>query len=492
MFIKYICVFFIAVLLIVKANAADSDGKEFVLTFVQDVSLSLSQVAKTTVIVIPSYNHSTCSFHYTQNTDGKVVTLTREARYGSTNEFNLDINEVVVMFDYGQSEFENYATKDFRIFVNCTEQVKLIGKIADSVSGWGDLFLVPSLKNAATHYTTFAMPMTDTDFKGTLAILPVNKEGSINVTITGYVNNEFFSNETIQYNTTLGQNQHYIGIYFDKISGQISSQNINASIAISATSPVMLSFESPQSTTSDIDSNGSCGSICYTDFVQFMPIASQPIQCNSILTGPDQRMVTDDFTTRLHVSPPNVGANCNAITNISVYNGNFGHKDQAVDSMGFTQISLMNNEFAGISTYGGQVSTNRFGSIFVSDGVAGDSPIMYGHFMHYLPSTREWVQGKTQFYTLAKRCALEIYADNSNANAVNEINIDGHVLGSLIYQRNDIPFFKTRYSQFIVSVKGYGLHKIEFNGKYVAYVICDGVNSYVNANGYLTGFNQRK
>uniref|UniRef100_A0AC35TRT6 Uncharacterized protein n=1 Tax=Rhabditophanes sp. KR3021 TaxID=114890 RepID=A0AC35TRT6_9BILA len=248
----------------------------------------------------------------------------------------------------------------------------------------------------------------------------------------------------------------------------------------------MLSFDAPFTTTSNLCTSRAPS--CSRDFVQFMPIASQPLQCNSFLMPPDQRMITNDFTTRLHVSPPNLGANCNAITKITVYdeNNNVRGTEQIVDKMGFTKISLMNDEVAGFSTVGGQMSTNRFGSIIDKDGITA-----LGHFMHYVPSTSEWVTGKTQFYTLAKDCILEFYADATGSNA-ELIKIDGHNMDTLKFDHIPILFFEQKYSQFVVKINGYGLHTIENYGKYVAYVICKHVNGPYNANGYLTGFNQRK
>uniref|UniRef100_A0AC35TTS4 CUB_2 domain-containing protein n=1 Tax=Rhabditophanes sp. KR3021 TaxID=114890 RepID=A0AC35TTS4_9BILA len=145
----------------------------------------------------------------------------------------------------------------------------------------------------------------------------------------------------------------------------------------------------------------------------------------------------------------------------------------------------MNSEVAGFLTIAGPMSANRFGYIINKDGITA-----VGHFMHYFPSTSEWITGKTQFYTLAKDCILEFYADATGSNA-ELIKIDGHNMDTLKYNRKPLPIFQNKYFQFIVKIKGYGLHTFENDGNYVAYVICKHVNGYYNANGYLTGFSQR-
>uniref|UniRef100_A0AC35TGC5 CHRD domain-containing protein n=1 Tax=Rhabditophanes sp. KR3021 TaxID=114890 RepID=A0AC35TGC5_9BILA len=248
----------------------------------------------------------------------------------------------------------------------------------------------------------------------------------------------------------------------------------------------MLFFEAPSTTTSNLDS--SCGASCYGDYVTFMPIASQPIPCNTFLTPPHQRMITNDFTTRLHVAPPNLPATCNDVAKITVYNdvNNVQGTEQIVDMSGLTEISLINNTVIGFSSYVGQMVTNRHGSIIDEDGITA-----HGHFMHYVPSVQEWVTGKTQFYTLAKDCILEFYAD-INGSDPDSIQLDGHPLSSLKFDKNPLPIFGNKYSQFIVKIKGHGLHTLVNNGNYVAYVICKNVGGPNDAAGYLTGFNKRK
>uniref|UniRef100_A0AC35TU50 IgGFc_binding domain-containing protein n=1 Tax=Rhabditophanes sp. KR3021 TaxID=114890 RepID=A0AC35TU50_9BILA len=413
-----------------------------------------------------------------------MVQLHKKAVYGKTNEVALNINEVMTGFSYTDNQFYVGGSDDFRIFVSCTEEVKLIGRIVDPVDSWGDQFLIPSLKNAGTQYT-FAMPTSDGSAKGLIAILPINTEDYVKVHIVGYSNGALFSSKDIEYSISRGRSQYYISIdLFTRNSGNTLNYNNNVSISITTTSDVMISFASVYATTSNTISL--CGVSCIDNYVTFMPTASSLKPCNTLLTPPDQRMITNHFTTRLHLSPPNLGSFCSAITSITVYDGvdNIQGTEEIVDKMGFTEISLMNNAFAGFSTDIGEVNTNRFGSI-----TDGNKITNFGHFMHYVPSTVEWLSGKTQFFTSAKKCVLEFYADADGSNG-KFIKIDGSILETLKFDRTPLPIFENKYSQFIVTINGYGLHTIENPGKYVAYVICE--NGPTDAAGYLTGFNQRK
>uniref|UniRef100_A0AC35TSI6 Peptidase A1 domain-containing protein n=1 Tax=Rhabditophanes sp. KR3021 TaxID=114890 RepID=A0AC35TSI6_9BILA len=284
----------------------------------------------------------------------------------------------------------------------------------------------------------------------------------------------------------MGQVQNYMSTHFENDRDGIKTTNINCSMTITTNSSVMLSFEAPASTTTNLPKT--CGASCNKDYVTFMPIPSQPIMCNSALKTPDQRMITNDFTTRLHVSPPNVGFNCNEVPKMTVYNdiNNAQGTEQIVADSGLTAIWLMNNKAAAFSTFSGQMTTNRFGSIIDTDGITA-----HGHFMHYAPSTQEWVTGKTQFFTLANNCILEFYADLQGSDA-NVIKIDSHPLSSLKFDKKPLSFFGNKYFHFQLNIKGYGLHSIKNKGKFISYIICKSVNGPNNTAGYLTSFNQWK
>uniref|UniRef100_A0AC35TR02 IgGFc_binding domain-containing protein n=1 Tax=Rhabditophanes sp. KR3021 TaxID=114890 RepID=A0AC35TR02_9BILA len=128
-------------------------------------------------------------------------------------------------------------------------------------------------------------------------MLPLSQKESISV------NGALFSNDTIQYDTAIGQNQSYVTVG----PIDVNSDNSNATIVITATSPLILSYASWWTTTSNLEDD-SCGLSCNVNYVTFMPVVSK--QCNDLLFPPDQRMITNDFTTRLYASPPSVDQDC--------------------------------------------------------------------------------------------------------------------------------------------------------------------------------------
>uniref|UniRef100_A0AC35TSK5 Thermopsin n=1 Tax=Rhabditophanes sp. KR3021 TaxID=114890 RepID=A0AC35TSK5_9BILA len=373
-------------------NAADSDGKDLYLHLLMISIFTVKQRA----------------FKYTKNSDNQQFSFLREVFFNTTNQILLDYNEVLLSTSYSNQTFNHYTVQDFHSF-----------------NAWGHHFLIPSTKNAGNKYI-FPLPSSYLWSKGSIAILPFLQDDTINVNIAGYLDGLLVSNETIQYSPRVGDKQHYISVgpYIN-----INNDNHNTTIVITADYPIMLSFATFYDTTGTLDGK-SCGRSCNWNYVTFMPMPSVSKSCNSAWTHPDQRMITNDFTTRLYVSPPNVE-------------------------------NTYKSEMAS-STSHGQMAMYRYGSILKHP----DSLTAYGHFVHYVPSVREWVSGRTQFYTLAKDCYLEFYTNQEGSNT-DFIKVDGKVLSTYKYTLKKMNYFKTVYGHFLMSLKGYGLHTFENSGYWI-------------------------
>uniref|UniRef100_A0AC35TNT3 Astacin domain-containing protein n=1 Tax=Rhabditophanes sp. KR3021 TaxID=114890 RepID=A0AC35TNT3_9BILA len=216
-----------------------------------------------------------------------------------------------------------------------------------------------------------------------------------------------------------------------------------------------------------------------------MPVVSKG--CNDAFSRADQRMITNDFTTRLYISPPDIPDHCNELFTMTVYDKNGDEYNETITSAGSSSVELADEYEKAFSTNAGEMRIYRFGSILNHpDNITG-----YGHFMHYIPSIQEWVKGKTQFYTLAKDCSIEFYADEDGYNP-DLITVDGIVLSKYKYTFSYMKYFKKKYGHFILPITRYGLHTIENDGNYILYVICKNVNSAYDAAAYVTGFNKRK
>uniref|UniRef100_A0AC35TYY7 SCP domain-containing protein n=1 Tax=Rhabditophanes sp. KR3021 TaxID=114890 RepID=A0AC35TYY7_9BILA len=231
----------------------------------------------------------------------------------------------------------------------------------------------------------------------------------------------------------------------------------------------------------------SCGITCHEDYITFMPMPVVSKDCSDAISPPDQRMITNDFTTRIYVSPPDVPYDCNEMFTTTVYDKNDNGHQEVISSIGTSTIELTDKSEMASSSNSGQLPMYRLGSILNYP----DSLTAYGHFAHYVPSIQEWVTGKTQFYTFAKGCYIEMYADQNGLNP-DAIKMDGLPLSSYGYKLNHMNHFTKTYGHFIVPVTGYGLHTIESGANYVMYVICKNVLGAYDAAGYVAGFNKRK
>uniref|UniRef100_A0AC35TRW0 CUB_2 domain-containing protein n=1 Tax=Rhabditophanes sp. KR3021 TaxID=114890 RepID=A0AC35TRW0_9BILA len=360
---------FIVLVFVIFGNvvfSANSDGKDFVFNFVCYDPYFNSAIT-TTVIVIPSYNDSICTFEYTQKSKNKVVSIQKTASYGKTNEISFDHNQVLLRTYASNGEIKDFAVKDFRIFASCTEE-------------YTDLFNIPSISNAGNKYT-FSMTSADYDQKGWVTILPITQLNSIKVNIVGYADGALFSNETVEYDTTIGQNQHYIAIV------PLYEYDFNSSITISASSNFFVTYINPFASTSN-NPDAPCGTSCYRDYTTFMMMPVVEKKCNDIISPSDQRMITNDFTTRLYVSPPSVPYDCNETFTMNIYDkeDNINGYQEIITSMGSSTIELTDKSEMASSTNAGQMPMYRLGSVLNHP----DSLTAYGHFTHYVPSVQEW------------------------------------------------------------------------------------------------------
>uniref|UniRef100_A0AC35UFE4 IgGFc_binding domain-containing protein n=1 Tax=Rhabditophanes sp. KR3021 TaxID=114890 RepID=A0AC35UFE4_9BILA len=477
--------FFLFALLQGLGDAAYSDGKKFVFSFSVDVIRGVGPTAQPAVIVIPLYNDTVCTFNYTRISDHKLVSFQKQVYYDKTNEFMLadDPKEIYVTGRYDGYGYGITKTNDFRIFAECGEVVKLIGRAADPRWGWGDLFIIPSIQNAAYTYT-LSMPSAVQTEKGHLMILPVEKDQLVNLNIIGYSNGLVLSNQNVQYSSAVGENQRYISVYiYDS-----KNNHFNATVSIISNVPIMISMITSASTKTGNRNDGTCGDTCFYDYTAFMPISLGPIDCDSLEDKPDIRMITNDLTTRLYLSPANLrGNDCDDNSVITLYDDktNINGNEEVVSNIGLTRIEMAAINQTGFRSESGQITNYRFGSFI-------DQDPSVGLFTHYVPSTEEWVSGKTHFYSLDKNCYLELYV-NKDASDIAHIKLDGLSISKSNPKKTVLKMFSQEYTQFILPITGYGLHNLRITkGKYVLYVACKAVNSIHNGAGYLTGFEKRQ
>uniref|UniRef100_A0AC35TGY7 IgGFc_binding domain-containing protein n=1 Tax=Rhabditophanes sp. KR3021 TaxID=114890 RepID=A0AC35TGY7_9BILA len=473
---NYMFIFFLLNLLL-PCTASSSDGTDFVFSFNQDLGGRLSPALTTTIMIIPIQNDTTCSITYVQNSDNKIVTLQKNVFYGKTNEITLDSQEVLAKIHYMGDYpylFSIVAIQDKRIFVSCKSEVKLVGRIFDPLNGWGDFFIVPSIKLAGTHYL-LAVPTSTFAELGHVMVLPLRDtdEDDVKVTYVVYSNGNWYLNQTHYYNTLIGQHQPFLTIY--------SIENdVKYTVEIITNRPVMLSFTSTYAVSS-LEEDGN-GYVKTHDYITYMPMPRVSSDCNQHLLEPSAHVMAENFTTRLYAAPPNSGYNCQEKYELTVYKDSKAGKNETIYNDGTSTIEFKGLAKVSTTSNQGVMTLHRLGTIFRNNGFYEE-----GHFTTYVPNTSEWVTGITQFYILPKNCFIEVYTDGAGSD-MDSITIDGKNLNTFSFSKNVIKLLNNEYTQFIVNLNGYGLHSFELEGKYVMYVVCTNVNSATNAAGYLAGF----
>uniref|UniRef100_A0AC35TWB8 CUB domain-containing protein n=1 Tax=Rhabditophanes sp. KR3021 TaxID=114890 RepID=A0AC35TWB8_9BILA len=466
-------------LFVTLEGSADTDGTDFVFSFTSNFAYSFA--GNTSVIVIPTKRDAHCTFKYTQKSNSKVTSIQMTALYGKTNEFFFDSREIVMNTDVFRDPFSDTAVSDFRIFAACNQEVKLIGKFFDQYSSSADIFLIQSTKNAGNKFN-FGVPPQFSSSKGFISILPVQQYQTISIDVSSYINGTFFAKKTLNYDASIGKNQHYLSI-----SPNTEETDFDVTIVVSASAPIFLSYVTPWVTSSNFFDD-SCGKSCYMNYVQLTPMPVVTKQCNVQLFPAEQRIITDDYTSKLYVSPPNVEGVCYENFALILYNkNNLNGEYKPIESFETNTISLETTSEIGSLSKAGQMPMYRFGSIMQKP----DMVTSVGHFAHYVPSIQEWVTGETHFYTLENNCVIEFYAD-AIGSIPTFIELDKKPLSTYDYERKNMHYFANTYSRFSVKISGEGLHTFENNGNYVLYVVCDKLFWKYGAVGYVGGFNKRK
>uniref|UniRef100_A0AC35U9I9 IgGFc_binding domain-containing protein n=1 Tax=Rhabditophanes sp. KR3021 TaxID=114890 RepID=A0AC35U9I9_9BILA len=463
---------FVALLGLVSAR--DSAGKDFVFSFAIDNSLSYA--AQTSVFIVPTSKDSNCTIKYTD--EYSLITKQATAKYGQLNEVTLDENSVSTPIDYISYGFNDNAHTDFRIFVKCNQEVTLYGRLNEPLNNFGDMFLIPASTNAGTKYV-IPIPAQYSNKRGSLLVLPVAQTGLVTVSVEGYINGVLKSNKTNTYDVTLVQSQHYTSIL-------ILHTTDNATVIITSSTPVMVSFTTSFATTSNSGTDGSCGQSCNRDYITFMPLPEHPKTCSNGALFHDHRMITSDLTTSLYIAPPTVPPTCDEVFSLSVFGINDNSKgvSKIIPRTGTSSITLTDKPEVATNSKHGVMPMYRLGSILTKP----DSLTAFGHIAHIVPSTAEWVSGKTQFFALGKDCVIEFYKVGF---ATDSIRLDKAPLVKGSFTSNVLSYFGNKYAHGIVPITSYGLHTFETSGHYVLYVVCKNVNGPYNALGYLTGFNKR-
>uniref|UniRef100_A0AC35UFU6 ShKT domain-containing protein n=1 Tax=Rhabditophanes sp. KR3021 TaxID=114890 RepID=A0AC35UFU6_9BILA len=454
---------------------ADSDGKDFVFSFTNwNAVQSFSYIS---VIVMPILKDTTCKLQYHNITMNVDVTSTFRVSQGSIFEFKANAREIMktsISHITGLDSMD-----DCRLLLNCQDDVKVVGKYSDVQDGYGDLFLVPSTKNAGKKYV-LGLPTTSQSDGNHVVILPIpskDKDETIKVDVSLYENDVLQKQASAQIGTTFGARQFFVMTDLN--------YKVNATIVIVSSKPIMVSLVSPNAQNNNYDTN--CAQNCHWDYTVVIPLPVIENNCFRTSKIFDDYVITNNFTTRLYVAPPLNNCNFKVLAQVVDDIGSPDGTSLEISALGFTNLTLSTrNQVEMTYHYTGGLRVYRQGGIIQTDGVTA-----FGTFLAYMPSYNEYVTGATPFYSLNKGCVLELYTKaDTDKNGL--IVLDGVGLKPFRYTKTQFKINDRKHFLYIIPLVIYGYHYVNLsNDAYTAYVVCKAVNGPFDANGYNIGYNNK-
>uniref|UniRef100_A0AC35TFJ9 EGF-like domain-containing protein n=1 Tax=Rhabditophanes sp. KR3021 TaxID=114890 RepID=A0AC35TFJ9_9BILA len=475
----------VAILLLAStASAADSDGKNFVFSYgyftipTRNVSLSSSAQANIYILATTS-SEAQCNLRYQLNGRKTPMVSQFYAVPGRESIVNLPANNLIKTLSPTASYVSGQLNQDQRIFVDCTEPVKVFAEFFDQESVGGDMWLVPSKQIAGTDYI-FSIPPS-IDFQASMITIVPTVETATNILVSAhiYFNGEVKHSQVYSVNGSIGSKALNLLTYSQNEIG-------NYTIALTSSSPILVNLIAPFSTKGN-DAKNCVG--CKESYVSYMPIPSKNEVCPRKGVAGDKRIISADFTMDIFFSSPLLTSTCTKEAIVSLVTENFKDGTTAITVNKDVQTSFaMNSHYVATSSVNGKIPTYRFG------GAKADrfnpSTTLSGKIAHYVPSMDEWVTGTTEFFTFMFHCVLEVYAEDTGSTF--DLSMDGGVINPRLFLKSEkIKFFGKPFVRYEISVSGERQHTFEAKRKYVAYVVCPKIEPSNVAYGYLTGFNYK-
>uniref|UniRef100_A0AC35U2Y1 IgGFc_binding domain-containing protein n=1 Tax=Rhabditophanes sp. KR3021 TaxID=114890 RepID=A0AC35U2Y1_9BILA len=427
------------------------------------------------LIFLPTQKDSDCDVEYYKARDQSLAKWHIPTKFRNNNEFIFPQHDIFHIHQFMSPGVKE--TNDSRVFVTCTNPIKLLGKYSDPIKEWGDIFLIPSIPSNSGSHFIYGFPKTYFNHVNYVVIIPLTDVIEVTVQLMIHIRTKTFVNGTHIIKTSPGSKQYILAGYF-------SDQERDYTFTVISSQPIMVQLVSPLAANYR---NGSKKYECFfgNDYGTFMVRPTIKTICDDEIY--DYRLYTNDFTAFAFASPPFTTCKVKKSKyKLTLYN-KIDTYERLMDGDEIS-VSTMDNmdakdmDFIVTQSTEGMMSTYRQGG---SKDSQNRRPI--GSFIHYIPSFYEYVTGETYFYTLLNNCVLEFYAEYDEEK-LKQLIIDNKPSTQYLVSTKQITAFKHHFVQYIFNIQGYGTHVISYNFKYMSFVVCEHINSRKNTIGYLTGF----
>uniref|UniRef100_A0AC35TUY3 IgGFc_binding domain-containing protein n=1 Tax=Rhabditophanes sp. KR3021 TaxID=114890 RepID=A0AC35TUY3_9BILA len=458
-----------------------SDGTDFVFTFTYpgpNVNVKpLSRVTETSVIVMPTFKYTSCSIQYTSvATEETIFEDNILIPWGSATEINLEYDDSLHIITMEQQNAGSLLGDETRVFLNCEDKVKVLAKIADPITGLGEMWLVPTQTMAAKNFI-FSMPPSIYNQMAYFSVLPIETVLYITVNVQTFYNGILFKNETLNYDQRWGNGAQLT--YYSQ-----PDHPANATFIVTTDRLVMIQATSPLATSTSFKQNSKVP--LHEDYVVSFIVPSVVNQCGS--DDSNLRLISSDFTSQVFLSPTVVNPGCDKGMHTTLYSPRFNETGKSFQfgDLGYSNLSITDN-FNAFITNSAIQPTYRFGGIsLVSQ--------FFGHIYHYLPSTAEYLNQPEEpvpFFTLSSQCSIEMFAEA--LPNFDDILIDTYPISAdYTSKARYLTINHKQYVRLEVPIIGYAQHHIATQRDFTASVICKQAYGPMNAIGYTIGYNFRK
>uniref|UniRef100_A0AAF5CV58 IgGFc-binding protein N-terminal domain-containing protein n=1 Tax=Strongyloides stercoralis TaxID=6248 RepID=A0AAF5CV58_STRER len=465
----------VSVQITLVAIIPDSDGTEFITSFLYKEAKNTSAISLTLYFIPSVQNPSNITIRYYSLLKNQTVISTVTPNYGTLNSKQFLYNDVISEGHLSLGVAVNVT--DPRIFISSKTPIKVIAKLYNMENSQGDMYIVPPITFAGTTYLIKLPPAVLGKYQLFHILALENQNVNVQLaTVNDLMNHTASQNFTID--GRVGFPQKLISSIF---SGKRKSFYIKSSGPILITAAV---------TGADLNAfmiNSTTLNINNYDYAAFMP---QPIGLwngKTMLTTKDRRVTVGEHTVALDVSPSDViGFNILPIvtyTNINSIKGS----PVSIPTQQVTEYKIDNDKVTEFAT-----RSSHAVAVWIRYGSPGATlnQTLHGMYLHYIPESTQFINGVTQFIALNVGDYFEVYVENYNNNAIMTLNGQNIVFNNQIARQLD--FFNKTYTVFKLSIPQQGINTFNSSLNYIGYVISK-VNSNSNtAYGYLTGFNKSK
>uniref|UniRef100_A0AC35UFJ2 IgGFc_binding domain-containing protein n=1 Tax=Rhabditophanes sp. KR3021 TaxID=114890 RepID=A0AC35UFJ2_9BILA len=470
-------IFYLLLLLPLVLCDFDSDGTYFITSFLHykvpkpsDISLSLNFIAvhdgptSVTVKYFSKLNKQNIKTTMTITND-KITTFPLEYADVVKDDYLLDGIVIPV--------------PDPRIIISSDNNIKVIARLLNLVTGLGDTYEVPPTAMLGAP-VIIKLPKANPGAAQLIHIMTTETDLAIGF-VKEFVNGQAGLTQAVKIDFALGSNQAIIAVPFD---------NKDRSYYIECSTPLFFTV-----VTTCVDLNFASGfpfssQTTPCDYAAYHPLPIFSWDCKHLLSNPtDLKMTTNRFTHSLYAAPSNVVCDNEVFVDIYTDKKPINGSKLIIKTFQSATINLLPAKEYGVQ------STHTFDSLVRFGGTTHTfiTSQLLNAFLVNVPDSTQYVTGMSKFVTFSSTTYLEIYTSSTADES--KFLINGKAVDKKKTEIINIPFFDTKFKSIVITINLVGQVSFVCDQDYILYVIgpnLDKIDPSIKYKtsyyGYLAGF----